>query len=61
MRASTSEWIREISVSEASIDVATPEVTDFPLEEGESETERETEPVSQDIFFFRKRRVRLSP
>ena len=46
MRASTSEWIREISVSEASIDVATPEVTDFPLEEGETETdrERETEP-----------------
>ena len=41
MRASTSEWIREISVSEASIDMATPEVTDFPLEEGETKTERE--------------------
>ena len=35
VRASTSEWIREISISEASIDVATPELTDFPLEEGE--------------------------
>ena len=41
MRASTSEWIREISVSQAAIDVATPEVTDFPLEEGETEADIE--------------------
>ena len=43
VRASTSEWIREISISQASIDVATPEETDFPLEEGETEIEREGE------------------
>ena len=41
MRASTSEWIREISVSQATIDVLTPEVTDFPLDEGETEAEIE--------------------
>ena len=61
MRASTSEWIREISVSEASIDVATTEVTDFPLEEGETEAETMIERLSLVIFSLRKRRVRLSP